>query len=153
MLYENTFKKLLFIIQAEFKKIFAQNCFQILNGVNMSDRRRFGRFLVAEGKYQLVRQDTGTIGWIVDINQNGLSYEHMAINSKPVEQEEIGIISEKNRRAFLPGLSCNVIYDIKADEKSDPYSPIQFRRRGLKYRKLTRGQLDRLTYLLNGLND
>jgi hypothetical protein len=119
----------------------------------MFDRRRFGRFQVAKEEYQLIRQSTGTIGWIKDLNLYGLSYEYISTNTQQFEFEDIGIISEKNRGAFLPGISCKVIYDISADEKSDFYSAIQFRRRGLKYRKLIRGQMDRLTCLLNGLND
>ena len=88
----------------------------------MFERRRFDRFLVAEEKYQLIRQDTGNIGWIIELNLYGLSYEYIATDNLQTDREDIGISSVKNKGSFLPGLKCGVIYDINADEESNPYS-------------------------------
>ena len=147
------YKKLPLINQEEFRSSFAQNCFQILNEVFMFERRRFDRFLVAEEKYQLIRQDTGTIGWIIDMNLYGLSYEYIDTDNLQTDREDIGISSVKNKGSFLPGLKCGVIYDINADEGSNPYSIVHFRRRGLMYRSMTSGQKSRLIYMLNNLSE
>jgi hypothetical protein len=115
--------------------------------------RRFVRFQVAEDEFQLIRQNNNTIGWLKDISPHGLSYEYIAVEKQQVDLEDIGIFSDKNKGIFLPGLSCKVVYDINVDEESETFSVFNFRRRGLKYRALTKGQKDRLVYLINNLND
>ena len=117
----------------------------------MFDRRRFGRFQVAEEEYQLIRQSTGTIGWIKEMNLYGLSFEYISTDNQQVKLEDIGIVSEKNRGSFLPSLSCRVIYDINVDEESDFHSIVHFRRCGLKYRSLTKGQKIKLLSLINSV--
>ena len=119
----------------------------------MFDRRRFGRFQVAEDDFQLIRHNTSTIGWIRDIGHHGLSYEYIAVDKQQDEIEDIGIFSDKNRSIFLPGLSCKVLYDINVDEDPGSYSVFNFRRRGLKYRSITRGQKERLLSLINNVSD
>jgi len=140
------YKRLSFINQAEFQPNFiAQNRLQILIEVPMFHDRRFVRFQVSEDEFQLIRQNNNTIGWLKDISHHGLSYEYIAVEKQQVDLEDIGI--------FLPGLSCKVVYDINVDEESETYSVFNFRRRGLKYRTLTKGQKDRLVHLINNVND
>jgi len=115
--------------------------------------RRFVRFQVPEDEFQLIRQNNNTIGWLQDISHHGLSYEYIAVEKQQVDLEDIGIFSDKNKGIFLPGLSCKVVYDINVDEESETFSVFNFRRRGLKYRTLTKGQKDRLVYLINNVND
>jgi hypothetical protein len=108
---------------------------------------------VSEDEFQLIRQNNNTIGWLKDISHHGLSYEYIAVEKQQVDLEDIGIFSDKNKGIFLPGLSCKVVYDINVDEESETFSVFNFRRRGLKYRALTKGQKDRLVHLINNLND
>ena len=119
----------------------------------MFHHRRFVRFQVAEDEFQLIRQNTSTIGWLKDISHHGLSYEYIAAERQQVELEEIGIFSDTIKGIFLSGLSCKVVYDINVVEESETFSVFNFRRRGLRYRTLTKGQRDRLVYLLNNVND
>ena len=147
------YKKLAFINQAEFYPNFiAHNRLHTLVEVAMFDRRRFVRFQVAEDEFQLVRQNTSTIGWLKDISHHGLSYEYIADERQQVEPEDIGIFSDKNRGIFFPGPSCKVVYDINVVGESELYGVFNFRCRGLKYRTLTKGQKDRLVYLINNFN-
>ncbi len=148
------YKRLFFINQAEFWPNFiAQNRLQILIEVPMFHDRRFVRFQVSEDEFQLIRQNNSTIGWLKDISHHGLSYEYIAAEKQQVDLEDIGIFSDKNKGIFLPGLTCKVVYDINVDEESETYSVFNFRRRGLKYRALTKGQKDRLVHLINNVND
>ena len=119
----------------------------------MPHRRLFARFQVPEDEFQLIRQNNRTIGWLKDISLHGLSYEYIATEKQQVDLEDIGIFSDKNKGIFLQGLSCKVVYDINVDEESETFSVFNFRRRGLKYRTLTKGQKDRLVYLINNVND
>ena len=119
----------------------------------MSHRRLFARFQVPEDEFQLISQNNRTIGWLKEISLHGLSYEYIAAEKQQVDLEDIGIFSDKNKGIFLPGLSCKVVYDINVDEESETFSVFNFRRRGLKYRTLTKGQKDRLVYLINNVND
>ena len=119
----------------------------------MSHRRLFARFQVSEDEFQLIRQNTRTIGWLKDLSFHGLSYEYIAAEKQQVDLEDIGIFSDKSKGIFLPGLSCKVVYDIIVDEESETSSVFNFRRCGLKYRTLTNGQRDRLEYLLNIVNE
>ncbi len=119
----------------------------------MFHHRRFVRFQVSEDEFQLIRQNNNTIGWLKDISHHGLSYEYIAAEKQQADLEDIGIFSDKNKGIFLPGLSCKVVYDINVDEESETFSVFNFRRRGLKYRALTKGQKDRLVHLINNLND
>jgi len=151
---EYPYKRLFFINQAEFWPNFiAQNRLHSLIEVSMFHHRRFVRFQVSEDKFQLIRQNTSTIGWLQDISHHGLSYEYIATENQQVDLEDIGIFSDTNKNIFLPGLSCKVVYDINVDEESETFSIFNFRRRGLKYRTLTNGQRDKLVYLLNNVND
>ena len=54
---KDAYRKISFINQEEFRSIFAQNYFQILNEVVMFGRRRFDRFLAAEEEHQLTQGD------------------------------------------------------------------------------------------------
>jgi hypothetical protein len=108
---------------------------------------------VSEDEFQLIRQNNNTIGWLKDISHHGLSYEYIAAEKQQDDLEDIGIFSDKNKGIFLPGLSCKVVYDINVDEETETVSVFNFRRRGLKYRALTKGQKDRLVHLINNLND
>lgn len=119
----------------------------------MFHHRRFVRFQVSEDEFQLIRQNNNTIGWLKDISHHGLSYEYIAAEKQQADLEDIGIFSDKIKGIFLPGLSCKVVYDINVDEESETFSVFNFRRRGLKYRALTKGQKDRLVHLINNLND
>ena len=64
-----------------------------------------------------------------------------------------GFFTYKNRGIFLPGLSCKVVYDTTLAEESEFYSVYNFRRRGLKYKNMTKWQRDRLIYLLKKIAD
>lgn len=151
---KKTYKKYIFINQAEFRPNFiAQNRSHTLIEVPMSDRRRFVRFQVSDDDFLLIRQNSNTIGWLKDIDHHGLSYEYLAAEKQQVEPEEIGIFSNTNKGVFLPGLSCKVVYDIKVVEEPESFSVINFRRRGLKYKSMPKGQRDRLVYMLNNVNN
>jgi len=119
----------------------------------MFDRRRFVRYQVPNDEFQLIRQNSNTIGWLKDIDHHGLSYEYIAVEKQQVELEDIGIFCDTNKGIFLPGLSCKVVYDTNVVEESESFSVFNFRRRGLKYRAMTKGQRDRLVYLLNNVNN
>jgi hypothetical protein len=119
----------------------------------MLDCRRFVRYQVPDAEFQTIRLNSSTVGWLKDISHHGLSYEYIAVEKQQVDQEDIGLFSDKNRCTFLPGLSCKVVYDNKKVEESETYSVYNFRRRGLKYKSLTKGQRDRLVYLLNNVNN
>ena len=93
----------------------------------MFDRRRFVRYQVPDDDFQLIRQNSNTIGWLKDIDLHGLSYEYIAAERQQVELEDIGVISDKMRGIFLPGLSCKVVYDINVVEESESFSVINFR--------------------------
>jgi hypothetical protein len=108
---------------------------------------------VDENEFQLIRQNTSTIGWLKEISHRGLSYEYIAAKKQQVDLEDIVVFSDKMRGILLPGLSCKIVYDINVVEESESFSVFNFRRRGLKYRTLTKGQKDRLTYLLNNVAD
>ncbi len=118
----------------------------------MFDRRQSARFQAEEDEFQLIRQNTSIIGWLKDIGHHGMSYEYIGVEKQEGELEDIGIFSDKNRDIFLPGLSFKVIYDIRVNEESEFYSVFNFRRRGLIYRTLTKGQKNRLLYLLNNVS-
>jgi len=151
---KKTYKKYILINQAEFRPEFiAQNRSPTLIEVPMFDRRRFVRYQVADDEFQLIRQNNNAIGWLKDISHHGLSYEYIAAEKQQVDQEDIGIFSDKNRGVFLPGLSCKVVYDTKVVEELETFSVYNFRRRGLKYKSLTKGQRARLVFLLNTATD
>jgi hypothetical protein len=118
----------------------------------MFDRRKFVRFRVPENEFNLICQNSSTIGWLKDIGYLGLSYEYFADEKRHAELEEIGIFSDTNRGVFIQGLTCKVVYDIKSEEEPGSYSVFNFRLRGLKYKTLTNGQMDRLVYLINRIN-
>ena len=117
----------------------------------MSERRQFIRYKLAEDEFQLIHQETKTVGWLTDIGHQGLSYEYIATENQQVDLEDIDLFSPKKRGTFLPSLTCKVVYDTILAEDTQCYSVYNFRRRGLKYLNMTRGQKSRLTSLLDDI--
>jgi hypothetical protein len=83
-------------------------------------------------KVLVFRHTDKKVGWITDMSRGGLSYEYIPTSESKSEKEIIDIFAYGNTRFFLPGLSCTRIYDRNEKATSGSYSPVKFKRCGLK---------------------
>ncbi len=97
-----------------------------------AERRQYRRYRFLGDKLLVFRHTDKKVGWITDMSRGGLSYEYIPTSESKSEKEIIDIFAYGKTRFFLPGLSCKRIYDRNEKATSGSYSPVKFKRCGLK---------------------
>jgi hypothetical protein len=96
------------------------------------ERRQYRRYHFTGDDVFVFRHKDKKVGWITDMSRGGLSYEYIPTSESESENEIIDIFVSGKKRFFLPGLNCKVIYNRKEKATSGSYSPVTFKRCGLK---------------------
>jgi hypothetical protein len=112
------------------------------------ERRKHIRYRLLDFDYQIFDGNNFAVGWIVDISDGGLSYEYIPANSNLDEKDSINIFPVAGGGSFIPNLKYKKVYDIKAHDDDTYHIPVEFRRCGLKLRKVTPKQRRRFRDLL-----
>ena len=110
------------------------------------ERRQYPRYRVTSDEVLVLRHSDKKVGWITDLSRGGLSYEYIPTSESESEKEIIDIFVSGKKRFFLPGLKCKRIYDRNEQATSGSYSPVKFKRCGLKC-VFSEKQADRLDEL------
>lgn len=111
------------------------------------ERRQYRRYRFIGDEVLVFRHTDKKVGWITDMSRGGLSYEYIPTSESKSEKEIIDIFAYGKTRFFLPGLNCKRIYDLNEKTTSGSYSPVKFKRCGLKC-VLSNKQAARLDELL-----
>jgi len=114
------------------------------------ERRRYTRYYFSDNEARVFSHSCKNFGWITDISRGGLSFEYIPTEKLDIEKEIIDIFNYSGNRIFLPGISCQKIYEIDESEKYRLRSPAYFVRRGLKC-DFTERQAARLEELITSL--
>ena len=98
----------------------------------LAERRQHSRYRFVGDEFLVFRHSDKKLGWITDMSRGGLSYEYIPTSESNSEKEIIDIFAYGKTRFFLPGVNCKKIYDRNEKETSGSYSPVTFKRCGLK---------------------
>ncbi len=112
-----------------------------------AERRQYRRYRFIGDEVLVFRHSDKKVGWITDMSRGGLSYEYIPTSDSKSKKEVINIFTYGKTRFFLPGLNCKRIYDLNEKATSGSYSPVKFKRCGLKC-VLSNKQAARLDELL-----
>ena len=110
------------------------------------ERRQYRRYRFIGDEVLVFRHTDKKVGWITDMSRGGLSYEYIPTSESESEKETIDIFVSGKKRFFLPGLNCKRIYDSNQKSTTGSYSPVKFKRCGLKC-VFSKKQAARLTEL------
>lgn len=110
------------------------------------ERRQYIRHRFTGDDVLVFRHRDKKVGWITDMSRGGLSYEYIPTSESESEKETIDIFVSGKKRFFLPGLNCKRIYDHNEKSTTGSYSPVKFKRCGLKC-VFSKKQADRLSEL------
>lgn len=99
---------------------------------SLVERRQYRRHYFTGDNVFVFRHKDKKLGWITDMSRGGLSYEYIPTSESESENEIIDIFVSGKKRFFLPGLNCKVIYNRNEKATSGSYSPVTFKRCGLK---------------------
>jgi hypothetical protein len=121
----------------------------------MTRGERRGRVRLRPGvvTFVAVRPDFDKLGRLIDIGQGGLSFQYVGQigetggGLKETTSFEIDLFL-KDRRYYLPGMPCVVIYDRRSEQRETFPPGLEFRRCGLKFGELEKEQVSRLDLYL-----
>ena len=117
-----------------------------------SERRKHPRYLLDKGSFAIFRQNSNVLpGLIVDISESGLAFFYLEGEDWPAEMDEkYNLFGED---FHVNDVLVKVVDDFEVAEESHPLcamlasrksSPVKVRRRGLKFRELSREQQKKL---------
>jgi hypothetical protein len=121
--------------------------------MTISERRGQARLQPGAVTFVAVRPHFVKLGRLIDIGQDGLSFQYVGQigetggRLKETMSFEIDIFL-KDRRYYLPGMPCVVIYDRKSEHEEAFPAGLEIRRCGLKFRGLEKEQMSRLDLYL-----
>ncbi len=98
----------------------------------LAERRQYRRYRFIGDEVLVFRHSDKKVGWITDMSRGGLSYEYIPTSKSNSDKEVIDIFAYGKTRFFLPGVNCKRIYDLNEKVRSGSYSPVKFKRCGLK---------------------
>ena len=114
----------------------------------MRERRKSPRYKVTPDTLYVFAPKTNMLWEIKDIGKAGLAFEYQPI-SEEKEMESIEITKIRQRQYRLADMPCKVIYDIPTISQDRGFRGTEYRRRGLNYGRLTKGQEMILSLLLD----
>jgi len=121
----------------------------------MTGNERRGQVRLRPGAltFVAVRPPFSRLGRLIDIGQDGLSFQYLGTAGQMGNQlKENGSfeidIFLKDRRYYLPKMPCVVIYDKKSEEGETFPAGLEIRRCGMKFGQLEKEQMSRLDLYL-----
>ncbi|MBW1780328.1 MAG: hypothetical protein JRL30_06275 [Deltaproteobacteria bacterium] len=101
-----------------------------------------------------VRPRFARLGRLIDIGEDGLSFQYLeqvgrqaGTRERAAESFEIDIFV-KDKKYYLPGMPCVVIYDKRSDQGETLPAGLETRRCGLQFKRLKKKQADQLDVYL-----
>jgi hypothetical protein len=114
-----------------------------------AERREATRLKPQKLTFVALRPEFSKLGKIVDISQSGLCFQYMTKQSREKSPDDFNIdmfVSENGY--YLPGISCQMVYDKGSSEAMTFPNGLEYRRCGLRFVNLTKDQADRLDMYL-----
>jgi hypothetical protein len=109
------------------------------NGEERVERRKHKRFRVQEGAYVIFRPRT--VGPLIDISMDGLTFEYVSIK-QPSKMESELVIAMTNNAFSLRNVPCKILSDFKVEGVSS--NLLSIRQCRVQFRDLTQHQISKL---------
>jgi hypothetical protein len=109
------------------------------NGEERVERRKHKRFRVQEGAYVIFQPYT--VGRLIDIGMDGLTFEYVSIK-QPSKMESELVIAMTNNAFSLRNVPCKILSDFKVEDVSS--NLLSIRQCRVQFRDLTQHQISKL---------
>ena len=113
------------------------------------ERREFARFSVPAHEFFAYCHETKKMTMVMDISLGGLQIECYPSAESGLNAMTIDIYTLPQERFYLADLPCRVVYDIANLAQDSAFSGANSRIAGLRYKKLTDEQKEKLEHALN----
>lgn len=114
-------------------------------------RKQDGRYVLVPDVLYVYCQNSTTPWEVKEIGMGGLSFEYHPIHGEKIKSEIIDIVGSNWKKSELSGIPCSVIFDYLVLSVGQRFSGEKYRRRGVKFNKLTKTQAGSLELLLDNL--
>lgn len=114
-----------------------------------TERRKFVRVRPKDPTYVALRPKFAKLGRLLDISQNGLSFQYISASKGKADQRANVVSLEidlfiSNNGYYLPSLPCRLAYDAEVKGKKALPIGLEDRRCGLQFGRLVKTQADEL---------
>jgi len=113
-----------------------------------AERRRYTRFCVDQGEFQVFSRDSGLIGRLRNIGLGGAAYQYTPVSGESVKDKEIDIMASGPVRFHIVGIACRTVYDVAELAADQKFSGGETRLRGVRFIRLSGDQEAKLDLLL-----
>ena len=113
-----------------------------------AERRRYTRFYVEQGDFQIFSQESGIIGKLRNIGLGGAAYQYTPLSDQGAKATRIDITAPAPNRFHIPGIDCRTVYDITELTADQKFSGGETRLRGVRFIHLSEDQEDKRNILL-----
>ena len=113
-----------------------------MNTEGRIERRKHRRFVVEEGVYVLLKNNSSKLGQIRNISRGGLAFNYIVNGEKMHESFKVDIFIS-GRGFYLKDLPSKKISDFHIKNKL-PFSTFAIRKVGIQFNELTQSQLSQL---------
>jgi hypothetical protein len=114
----------------------------MINTEKRIERREHRRFLVEEGVYALLKNDSSKLGQIKNISRGGLAFNYIVNGEEMPESFKVDIFIS-GRGFYLKDLPSKKISDFHINNKL-PFSTFAIRKVGIQFNELNQSQLSHL---------
>ena len=114
----------------------------MINTEKIVERRAHKRFLVQEGAYALLKNNSSKLGQIKNISKGGLAFSYIVDGEQMHELFKVDIFIS-NRGFYLKDIPSKKISDFHIDNKL-PFSTFSIRQAGIQFNELNHSQLSQL---------
>ncbi len=110
-----------------------------------TERRRYERYKLKDRFFITFRPHFDRVGWLIDISKGGVSLEYSTIQDYSTLTGAVNADIFSAPKSFrLSNLSCQVVYDSRADRGKSFIETIETRRCGLVFGDLSQDQTAQL---------
>ena len=107
------------------------------------ERRKYKRFLVQEGAYALLKNNSSKLGQIKNISRGGLAFSYIVDEEQMHEAFKVDIFISKIGYC-LKDVPSKKISDLHLDNRL-PFSTFSIRQAGIQFSELNQSQLSQLS--------
>ena len=117
-----------------------------MNTEGRIERRKHRRFVVEEGVYVLLKNNSSKLGQIKNISRGGLAFNYIVNGEEMPESFKVDIFIS-GRGFYLKDLPSKKISDFHINNKL-PFSTFAIRKVGIQFNELNQSQLSQLDNLI-----
>lgn len=114
------------------------------------DRRKYPRYTLETNEVFILDCSAKKVAMLWDLSFGGMQLRYLPDAFTNDQCGLIDLVSVKNNRVLISGLSCNMVYDFKDLMENGSFRGMDVRRCGVCFKPLTESQKDRLHRVMDG---